>query len=76
MELYGDISTGAMFKSGTPTQMTAVASFDRVANYEVHLSKITSTGDVNGSVSIFLDASDVLVLGRHTNLFHLLVSFN
>ena len=73
MELYGDISTGAMFKSGTPTQMTAVASFDRVANYEVYLSKITSAGDVNGSVSIFLDASDVLVLGRHTNLFHLLV---
>ena len=63
MELYGDIPKGVMFKSGTSTQVTSVVSFTQVANYEVYLSKISSTGDVSESVSIFLDASDVLVLG-------------
>ena len=63
--LYGDIPTEVMLKSGTPAQMTAALHFTQLANYEVYLSKITSTGDVNGSVSIFFDASDVLVLGMY-----------
>ncbi|CAB3978855.1 ---NA--- [Paramuricea clavata] len=65
MELYGDISTGVMLKPGTPGKVTAVLHFrTQNANYEVHLAKITSTGDVNGSVSIFLDSDNILVLDK------------
>ena len=65
MDLYSDTPRGVGF--GMVANFTAEIRLHETENYEVYLTKITSTGDVNASLSIFMDARKSFVLSKNHN---------
>ena len=63
MDLYSDTPRGVVF--GMVANFTAEIRLQETENYEVYLTKITSTGDVNASLSIFMDAKKSFVLSKN-----------
>ena len=65
MDLYSDTPRGVVF--GMVANFTAEIRLQETENYEVYLTKITSSGDVNASLSIFMDAKNSFVLSKNHN---------
>ena len=63
MDLYSDIPRGVVF--GMVANFTAEIRLQETENYEVYLAKITSTGDVNASLSILMDAKNSFILSKN-----------
>lgn len=69
MEFYKNNMTGMLFKPGTPIKLTAELQLRQSASYELYLTTFSSTGVVNGSLSIFIDSLTLPVLGMTLFLF-------
>lgn len=67
VEIHSNTLASAVLNPGTAANFSVELEFPRTASYEIYLSKITSTsGDVNGSLSVFLDTWNTYVYGtRH-----------
>ena len=65
VDLYSNTPRAVVF--GMVANFTAEIRLQETENYEVYLTKITSTGDVNASLSIFMDAKNSFVLSKNHN---------
>ena len=72
VDLYSN-STPAEVVFGTAANFTGEIHFTgKTESYEIYLSKITSTGDVDAGLSIFMDGKNNFVLGTNHNLISLI----
>ena len=73
VDLYSN-STPAEVVFGMAANFTGEIRFTgETKNYEIYLSKITSTGDVDSSLSIFMDGKNNFVLGTNHNFISLIL---